>query len=246
VTGHGARFARLGERGIPERRWLAPDLRGHGHSTWDAPWHVEQHVADLVETLDTEGIERCTVIGHSFGGLLALALAAGEPQRVSQLVLLDPAVALPGDEMREAAEDVRVDDGWPTAELARAERMAARPQHAKDVVDEDLAAALVEGEDGRFRLRFCRSAVVCAWSEIARPVPSLAGWPGRLLLVPGTLSDYVHPGLRESLAADLGDRFDEQGVGSDHMLYWDAFDELVEVLRPLLVPDTPRANGTSP
>jgi len=77
--------------------------------------------------------------------------------------------------------------------------------------------------------------VICAWSEMARPVPSLAGWPGRLLLVPGTLSDYVHPGLRESLAADLGDRFDEQGVGSDHMVYWDAFDELVEVLRPQLV-----------
>jgi len=236
VTGHGGRFRRLAERGLPEPRWLAPDLRGHGRSTWDAPWGVAQHVADLLETLDAEGVERCPVIGHSFGGLLAMELAAAAPSRFDLLVLLDPAMALPGDEMREVAEEVRRDEGWASREQARELRRADRPEHARDIVDEDLEAALEQGEDGRFRLRYLRSAVICAWSEIARPVPSLAGWQGWVLLVPGTSSDYVGAAQRESLALDLGDRFREQGVDSDHMVYWDAFDELVGVLRPVLVP----------
>ena len=235
VTGHGRRFGGLAERGLPELRWLAPDLRGHGGSTWDAPWSADQHIDDLLETMDGEGIERCAVIGHSFGGLLGMALASAAPERVERLVLLDPAVALPGDEMREVAEEVRIDEGWATRDEAREERLAGRPQHARGVVDDDLAVALVEGGDGRWRLNYSRSAVICAWSEMARPAPSLAGWQGKLLLVPGTLSDYVGDELRESLRRDLGDRFEERGVASDHMVYWDAFDELVEVLRETLL-----------
>ncbi len=50
VTAHGERYRRLAQEAFPERRWLAPDLRGHGRSTWDGPWTVERHVADLLET----------------------------------------------------------------------------------------------------------------------------------------------------------------------------------------------------
>jgi lipase len=63
VTGHGERFAQLAEE-----RWaarfhvLAPDLRGHGRSTWDPPWTFEQHVQDLVDTFGP-----ADWVGHSFG-----------------------------------------------------------------------------------------------------------------------------------------------------------------------------------
>ena len=52
VRAHGRRFRRLAEEAWPERRTIAVDLRGHGRSTYDAPWSIEQHVADLIETLD--------------------------------------------------------------------------------------------------------------------------------------------------------------------------------------------------
>jgi len=61
VTAHGERYRRLAHEAFPERRWLAVDLRGHGRSTWDGPWTVERHVADLIETLDAEGVERADV-----------------------------------------------------------------------------------------------------------------------------------------------------------------------------------------
>ena len=239
VTGHGGRWAPVAERGLPDRRWLAPDLRGHGVSTWDAPWTAEQHVADLLDTLDAERVERCDVVGHSFGGLLATFLAAAAPQRVGRVALVDPAIAQPGHEMLEAAEETRHDEGWESREAALAARSEGRPPQALPFVADDLAVALDHGDDGRYRLRFCRSTVITAWSEMARPPASLAGFGGELLLVPALQDGMVTPALRTALAADLGDRFSEHGIEAGHMVYWDAFDELVEVLAGFLgrVPD---------
>ena len=149
VTGHGGRYRALAERGLPERRWMAVDLRGHGQSDWRAPWTAEQHVVDLLETMDGEGVERCDVVGHSFGGLLATHLAATAPGRVGKLVLLDPAIAQSGQDMLEAAEETRHDEGWGSEAEARAARAEGRPPQALPFVAADLDEALERGEDGR-------------------------------------------------------------------------------------------------
>jgi len=71
-------------------RVVAPDLLGFGYTerpgdvTYDQPSWL-QHVVGLLDALD---IERVAVVGNSFGGALALALAATHPQRVDRLVLM--------------------------------------------------------------------------------------------------------------------------------------------------------------
>jgi lipase len=177
VTNTGARYRRLAEGELPGCRVIAPDLRGHGASIWDPPWDVGRHVADLIALLDAERIGRATVVGHSFGGMVAMELAAAAPDRVEGVALLDPACGIDPARARCEAEDARHDDGWATVEEARAARLALRPPDARDTVDEDLATFLGRDDDGRYRLRYCRSAVVTAWSEMARPAPS----PGPLL-----------------------------------------------------------------
>ena len=87
VTGHGARFRRLGEH-LAGSRVIAVDLRGHGHSTWDAPWGADAHIGDLVETADSLGVGAATWMGHSFGGRLVADLARRHPDRVERAVLL--------------------------------------------------------------------------------------------------------------------------------------------------------------
>jgi lipase len=232
VTGYGGRWRALAERGLPERRWLAVDLRGHGRSTWDAPWTAEAHVADLLETLDAEGVERCDVLGHSFGGLLATHLAAAAPARVGRVALLDPAIAQDGREMLEAAEETRRDEGWATREEGLAARAEGRTAAAMPFVEADFEEAVEQGEDGRWRLRFCRSTVVTAWSEMARvPVP-LGAFQGQLLLVPALHDGMVGEHVTEWLRNDLGDRLTVQGLEAGHVVYWDAFDETVALLRP--------------
>lgn len=234
VTGFGGRFRRLAVEGLPERRALAVDLRGHGHSTWDPPWHLERHVADLRETLDDAGLARADVVGHSFGGLLAMRLAAAAPERVSRLALIDPAVGLPPALAGEYADGARADESWAGEAEARKARRALRPAHARDTVDEDLAAFLRRDPDGRYRLRYSRAAVVAAYAETARPPVPLAGLAGPVLLVAARRAPFVTKGLRESLRRNLGPRLAEVSIDAGHVLYWDAFDELVAALRPFV------------
>ena len=230
VTNTGARYRRLAQDGLPGHRVLAPDLRGHGWSTWDPPWGADVHVADLVDTLDAAGIARASVVGHSFGGLLGILLAAAAPDRVERLALLDPAVAVDPAWAARQAEAARRDDGWSDREEARAARRALRPAHAAGTVDEDLDTFLDEGPDGRVRLRFSRPAAIVAWSDMTRPAPSLAGYPGEVLLVPALRDGYVTGALRAALARDLGERLRERPIDAGHMLFWDAHEELSAVL----------------
>ncbi|MEU8825298.1 alpha/beta fold hydrolase [Streptomyces sp. NPDC048636] len=72
----------------------APDLRGQGRSLWSPPWTREQHVADVVATMDMLGLRQVDVLGFSFGAAVSSDLAHQAPERVRRLVLLDPAVGL--------------------------------------------------------------------------------------------------------------------------------------------------------
>ena len=64
VTNTGARYRRPAEDELPGARVPAPDLRGHNHSTRDPPWSAERHVADLLATLDAQGVGSALVVGR--------------------------------------------------------------------------------------------------------------------------------------------------------------------------------------
>jgi pimeloyl-ACP methyl ester carboxylesterase len=64
--------------------------RGLTPSAVSGPFTVQRHVADAVAVLDTLGAGRAVVLGHSWGGFLALQLAASDPGRVAGLVIVDP------------------------------------------------------------------------------------------------------------------------------------------------------------
>jgi proline iminopeptidase len=63
--------------------------RGLSPSAANGPFTVERHVADAIAVLDELQIERAVVLGHSWGGHLALHLAIAQPDRVAGLVIVD-------------------------------------------------------------------------------------------------------------------------------------------------------------
>lgn len=68
--------------------------RGLGGSTRPAvagPTSVPEQAQDAVGLLDHVGVDRAHMVGHSFGGMIALELAVQHPARVASLVLLEPA-----------------------------------------------------------------------------------------------------------------------------------------------------------
>ena len=71
-------------------RLVAPDARGHGESGRPRDGYApEEFVGDALAVLDASGIERAVVVGHSMGGLHSIHLAAGHPERVQALAIVD-------------------------------------------------------------------------------------------------------------------------------------------------------------
>ncbi len=74
---------------------VLPQQRGLYPSTLEGPRDVETHVADEIALLDQLGWERAWLIGHSWGGHLAMHIAVAHPERVTGLILLETLGALP-------------------------------------------------------------------------------------------------------------------------------------------------------
>lgn len=88
-------FSRLVRRGF---RAIGVDLRGFGLS--DKPLHrgaysIDAYCADIDALLDTLGVNRATLVGHSMGGGLALRYAQRRPDRVHRLALINPSALIP-------------------------------------------------------------------------------------------------------------------------------------------------------
>jgi proline iminopeptidase len=65
---------------------VLPQQRGLEPSTLAGPRDVETHVADAIAVLDHLGWERAWLIGHAWGGYLAMQIAIAHPDRVAGLI----------------------------------------------------------------------------------------------------------------------------------------------------------------
>lgn len=80
----------VGPRLAPRCRVVALDQRGHGASDKpNAGYDFDTLSADLLAFLDHLGADRPIVVGHSWGGNVALAFAATHPDRVAGEVWVD-------------------------------------------------------------------------------------------------------------------------------------------------------------
>ena len=81
-------WAALAPRLATGRRVLAPDLPGLGGSTYTGPYDVASLVEQLAALVEAEVPGgRVDVVGHDWGGSLALALAGARPDLVRRLVV---------------------------------------------------------------------------------------------------------------------------------------------------------------
>ncbi len=224
ITAHGMRFRRLAEETWPERRTIAVDLRGHGRSTSDGPWSIPQHVTDLIDTLESLDIATVDVVGHSYGGAIGLALLQRAPERIRRFVMLDPALARPGDFATAMAVNTMASTGYESIDAATIARNDGLGDEINPAVIEDIAEHLVRNEDGRYRFRFHPPAVVTGWGEVCHPLPRRLERPQTLLVI-AERAELVTPDVESGLAALLGDSLHIERIDCGHMLYWERFDE---------------------
>jgi lipase len=231
VTSYGGRFDRLGA-GLADRYHLvAPDLLGHGRSDWEPPWSVEAHLEAILETV---GDGPAVWVGHSFGGRLAAELAARDPDRVERLVLLDPALRVLPHVGFDMAELERTDTSYATVEEAvQARYDSGRVLLAPwELVVESDRDHMEPGPDGRLRYRYCKSAVIAAWSIMATAPPMPAAVP--TLIVLGADSWLTLDEQADAYRAALGELLQLVTVPGGHTVYWDALDETSAALAAFL------------
>jgi pimeloyl-ACP methyl ester carboxylesterase len=124
-----------------EYRVLTYDLRGHGRSGASPSGYTTGDMAqDLRAVLDALGIGRAAFVGHSWGADIVLHFALLNPERVSELVVVEGALLAP------LAPVYRNPDwaGWPYA-VGTIERLLGRPIPEENRYDlEYLLRQLIE------------------------------------------------------------------------------------------------------
>lgn len=139
---HGQPGSRADWSGVLEQlpggiRAVAADRPGYGGSGEPAGG-LEANARTVLAGMDARGTKRAVLVGHSFGGGVALATAALAPERVEALVLaasVGPECLTPVDHLLAApvAGEIAAvvafaaTAPYARARLARAERRAARP-----------------------------------------------------------------------------------------------------------------------
>jgi pimeloyl-ACP methyl ester carboxylesterase len=99
-------------------RVVVPDQIGFGRSSKPIiPYNFHDMAANTVKLLQTLGITRTSIVGHSMGGMLAARFAASYPDLTERAVLYDPI----------GLTDVRWKQPWHTADEAYKATMAQTP-----------------------------------------------------------------------------------------------------------------------
>ena len=152
-------------------RFIAPDLRGRARSGKpERGYELGDHARDIIGLLDALGIQRVVLGGHSFGGYLAIYIAAHFPERVSQLVVIDAAISSHpriGVLLKPSLD--RLTHIAPSAEAYLTEIRSAPYLSGMwdDIVEAYYRAELMENEDGTAQSATSVSAITQATIGLA-------------------------------------------------------------------------------
>jgi pimeloyl-ACP methyl ester carboxylesterase len=195
---------------------IALDLRGRGSSRGvPGPYGLDVHADDLLAVLDSLGLERAVLVGHSLGGYVVVRAGVVYPERARAVVLVDGGLPIPGS--AEIDFDAFLGPAMARLKLRFADReeyrawWRAHPAFGGgDFVAADLDAYadhdLIEGDSG-LRSSVVEGAVradaasLVAGAEIAHELQV----PATLLSAPRGLVDDPNPMQPMSIARPWAD-----------------------------------------
>ena len=233
------------------RRVLAPDLPGLGGSAYSGPYDVPSVVGQLAALLDSEVGGPVDVVGHDWGGSLALGLAGQRPDLVRRLcvanapyreVPLHRAVHIPFFALPAAPEllfrlggrrvvDTMLRLGWKSLVPLDDER---RSEYAAAYTDPEKVTAML----GYYRAA-ARPRVKALLTRSAFEGPPRVRVAKSLVLW-GALDPVLPIATGESVVRDLGaDCVMVTVPGAGHFVIEEATSVVIDVLRDFLAEDRP-------
>lgn len=198
-----ATFARVG-RELGDRATVRYDRRGYGRSVaFGPPTDVGGHVDDLLALL---GGRQAVVLGHSFGGVVALAAAVRAPEQVVAVVAYEAPLTWRPWWPSGTAGEMAVQALDPEAAAEAFMRRMIGDQRWADLPARVRADRRAEGPALVAELGALRRAVPFRPSEVAVPV----------LVARGSRSAAHHRRGAEELAAEIPDASLHDVEGADH------------------------------
>jgi pimeloyl-ACP methyl ester carboxylesterase len=244
IYGAGRNWGSIARRVTRERAdWgaLLVDLRQHGASQGLAPPHTIAAAADdLARLAEAEGTP-ATVLGHSFGGKVALAYAAAHGQGLHQVWVVDstPDAGEPRGSAWRMLETLRA---LPDSFRSRDDLVATLEAAGQDRGTAQWMATNVEHRDGAYRWRFDLDALeellrdfyrTDLWQVVEQPPAGVA-----LRFVKASESSVLTPEAVARIERAAGDVALHEVQGG-HWLNADNPDALVS----LLTRELPAARG---
>lgn len=149
---HARSWDRVARAFTNDFRIIAPDLRGHGDSSWapGAMYSIPEFVLDLSALVDIVGRQPVYLVGHSLGGAVVMLYAGIYPGRVRKLVCIEgfgppPEKLVPRpapERLRKWIEAMRDYENREPRRYPSLERAAARMKEANPYLSEDMARHL--------------------------------------------------------------------------------------------------------
>ncbi|GAA2851311.1 acetoin dehydrogenase dihydrolipoyllysine-residue acetyltransferase subunit [Streptosporangium fragile] len=233
VGGRTIRYIRRGETGDPVvlvhgfggdlNNWLftipalaerhrvyALDLPGHGGSAKDVePGGLDALAQTLLGFLAVNGIDRAHLVGHSMGGLVAMAAALRAPRHAASLTLIGSAGF--GTEMDAAYIDGFVGAGNRRELKPVLQRLFADPELVtRQLVDDVLRYKRLDGVDAALRLLADRLFPGGAQRHVligdvgGLGLPTLVVWGDRDQVIPPSHAGNAPAGARVSVLEGVG------------------------------------------
>ena len=217
---------------------VAPDRPGYGSSRLPAGGFATNAQA-VLDDLDARGIQRAVLVGHSYGGGVALSAASLAPERVEAVVLLasigpgclngwDRLLAAPGTGQLCALVAWRLTPWIARARLAQTRRRRGRPLRPDEHVNWQ-----VWGRSGRQCRPLWRTflteqrALLRELGELESAIPSVQA---PVLLLADPQDTQVPVGTARTLAQTLPDARLQLVHGAGHHLPLRASDEVANAI----------------
>ena len=204
-------------------RVIAPDLRGYGWS--DAPeaidaYNIFELVGDVIGLLDAEAIDRCVLVGHDWGAIVAWHVALMRSDRLAGLALMsvpyqprgdlsvldfvratDPdgpfayLLAFQDEGVAEAEMDADPIEYLRSTHWKQSAAWASTPEHADGVIPAGLPPFLEHADIENYARAFYRSGFrggVNFYRNFQRNWELARPWHGAPLTVPTTFIGGDH------------------------------------------------------
>lgn len=205
------------------------DQRNHGLSPHHPQMDYEVMSADLLDLMETEGLQSAHIVGHSMGGKTAMRFATKFPQKVDMLVVVDIAPKY------YAPHHQNILKGYRSIDLAKLEtRKQAEEQLTGLIPDlgvrQFILKNLHRSSEGSFSWKINLDAIEAHVEDLGQGLPEGSRYDKPTLFIGGANSNYIQPADHDLIDSHFPQSRVVTVPGAGHWVHAEKPDEVARLI----------------